>query len=79
MTISLLPANSFSVFVAHARSLFLCAFFLFLHTHTHAHSKEGIPFVEVVVCWCGGDVERGGGALAGSGLCVTYLGISPVV
>lgn len=78
MTISLLPANSFSVFVAHACSLFLCAFFSF-YTHTLAHSKEGIPFVEVVVCWCVGDVERGGGALVGSGLCVTYLGISPVV
>lgn len=29
--------------------------------------------MEVVVCWCVGDVERGGGALAGSGLGAVLL------
>lgn len=54
-----------------ALSVSVCCF-LFLHTHT---PQEGIPFVEVAVCWCVDDVARGGGALAGSGLraVVCYL------
>lgn len=73
MAISFSLVKCFSFFVAHALFLSLCAAYSF-YRHTLAHTpQEGIPFVEVAVCWCVDDVERGGGALAGSGLRTVVL------